>query len=261
MTVRNCETYVEQAISSVRSQNNLEWELIIFDDGSTDRTPDIISRTASADSRVKFNVTTGIGRGHALNHAIALCSSEIVVNIDADDLLHPDWGFYVFDALRANPSFSVIAGRSQLVYEDSCVAWRDGHNVLCELRDVTSQLALGNPISHTGVAMRASALAAVGAYDADRESQFDYDLWVRLGSQGYLLGFSDHVCCAKRSHAGQSFERKRHIVYAFRAAAIQWRARLFARHNRVFIAANILVHIFWAFLPARVRMSVRKRCF
>ena len=52
--VYNCAQYLEETVASVRTQNYADWELILWDDGSTDKTPEICRKLAEEDSRIRF---------------------------------------------------------------------------------------------------------------------------------------------------------------------------------------------------------------
>jgi glycosyltransferase involved in cell wall biosynthesis len=76
MPVYNAERYIEQAIESVLSQTYPHWELIIVNDGSTDRTPDIV--TQYADPRIKAFHQPNSGEASARNMALRHLQGEYV---------------------------------------------------------------------------------------------------------------------------------------------------------------------------------------
>ena len=86
MTSYNYERYIEAAIESVLNQSYTNVELVICDDGSTDRSRDIAKQFAEKDSRVKLHEQANAGVSAALNAAYDLCNGEIVCLLDADDL-------------------------------------------------------------------------------------------------------------------------------------------------------------------------------
>ncbi len=75
------------ALQSVQRQSETDWECIVVDDGSSDRTPDIARTFARADARVRL-----VERGHcgivaALEAGIAECRAPLIARFDADDLM------------------------------------------------------------------------------------------------------------------------------------------------------------------------------
>ena len=92
MPAYNSETYIERSVKSVLSQTHTELELIVVDDGSTDRTPAILHRLAAGDRRLRYLHTENHGPAEARNAALEVVSedSDFITFIDADDELLPD---------------------------------------------------------------------------------------------------------------------------------------------------------------------------
>src|SRR5690349_13825751 len=88
MPVYNGEMYIRQAIQSVLNQTFTDFELLIIDDGSTDRTVEIISQFV--DGRVRFaSLPSHQGLVAALNTGILQSQSEYIARMDADDVCMP----------------------------------------------------------------------------------------------------------------------------------------------------------------------------
>jgi teichuronic acid biosynthesis glycosyltransferase TuaG len=87
MPAYNCEQVISQTIESVLAQSYTNWELIIVDDGSTDRTLAIIQTYANQDARIKLHKQqVNGGAAHARNTAIDLASGRYLAFLDSDDL-------------------------------------------------------------------------------------------------------------------------------------------------------------------------------
>lgn len=92
LPVYNSGNTVSLSIDSVLMQSCSNWELIVVDDCSSDNTPEVLSRFASADSRIKFfRLDKNGGCYVARNEALKIASGEYVAFIDADDLYEPDY--------------------------------------------------------------------------------------------------------------------------------------------------------------------------
>jgi glycosyltransferase involved in cell wall biosynthesis len=89
MPVLNCETTLELAIRSIVRQTRGEWELIIIDDGSRDRTVEICR--SFADPRIRL-LADGTHRGlsERLNEAIHLSKGKYFARMDGDDVAYPE---------------------------------------------------------------------------------------------------------------------------------------------------------------------------
>ena len=92
MPVYNCEKYLPESIESVISQSYQNWELIIVDDGSNDRSILIIESYAERDSRIRLykNESGEHGPGIARNYGIEQISGKYTYFIDADDWIEKD---------------------------------------------------------------------------------------------------------------------------------------------------------------------------
>jgi len=91
MPVYNTETYVAQAIESILAQTFTDFEFIIVDDGSTDRTPAILDAFSRSDNRVRI-IHNPVNRGPAACRNIGLnnSSGEYIALMDADDISKPE---------------------------------------------------------------------------------------------------------------------------------------------------------------------------
>lgn len=91
MPAYNADRYLDEAISSVLSQSDSDWELLIVDDGSSDATGDIIDRYAAEDARIRVWHQENAGMSVARNVALDNARGDLLAFIDADDVMHPDF--------------------------------------------------------------------------------------------------------------------------------------------------------------------------
>ena len=84
--VYNAEKYIERAIDSIVKQDYKDYEMILINDGSTDRSLEIIQRLAERNSRIRVESIVNEGVSHARNKGIELANGEYVLFMDADDM-------------------------------------------------------------------------------------------------------------------------------------------------------------------------------
>ena len=85
--VYNVEDYIDECIQSVLSQTYTNYELILVDDGSTDRSGDIADQYAGQDPQIKAFHKENKGLFHTRRYAIAYASGDYYVMLDSDDML------------------------------------------------------------------------------------------------------------------------------------------------------------------------------
>ena len=89
MPAYNAEKYIADSIRSVLAQTYSNWELIVVDDGSTDRTANIVREFAGHDSRVRYIFQENGRLGKARNTGIANAAGSLIAFLDSDDLWIP----------------------------------------------------------------------------------------------------------------------------------------------------------------------------
>jgi glycosyltransferase involved in cell wall biosynthesis len=120
MPVRNCERTLEMAIRSIVRQTYHNWELLIMDDGSTDKTVAIARRFG--DTRIKV-ASDGVHRGlpTRLNEAISLSTGKYFARMDGDDVSYPERFARQIQYLEEHSEIDLL-GAGILVFKgDGCV--------------------------------------------------------------------------------------------------------------------------------------------
>ncbi|SFK47075.1 Glycosyl transferase family 2 [Lachnospiraceae bacterium KH1T2] len=119
MPCYNVEKYVEDAIRSVLYQTYSEFELIIVDDGSTDKTLEILKRFERLDSRIKIYVNEkNMGVAYTRNLMFDLCNSEYIAIMDSDDIMSRDRLEIEKTYMDLNPQVVAVGGAMQIITED-----------------------------------------------------------------------------------------------------------------------------------------------
>ena len=91
MPAYNAEKYIEEAIHSVQAQTMTNWELIVIDDGSKDKTGGIIRGIAKKDCRIRYiKNETNVGVAKTRNTGISISRGQYVALLDSDDLWYPE---------------------------------------------------------------------------------------------------------------------------------------------------------------------------
>lgn len=257
-TTRDASATIEMTLQSILQQTLRRWEMIVVDDGSSDRTPAIVEAYARREPRIQLVPTPGLGRGRALNMAVSCARAGLVANIDADDLSHPRRLELQYETMMADPEITLLCTGVLLIRRDERAVWPhfDANISHHGIVDVTADLVFGNPVMHASVMVRKADLLNVSGYAEDILSQFDYELWLRMAASGRRIHKLGLPLAAKRLHDRQSFERRRRVRYLYSSARIQSEA------IRVCGAPRHYIFLVWArflfgLLPSGLRGALR----
>lgn len=194
LPVYNSEDFIAEAVESVLNQTYSNFELLIIDDGSTDGTNEILQRLAANDSRIRIRQRENRGLIATLNEGIALCSSEFVARMDADDYALPHRLAVQHDYMMEHPEMAVCSAGIEEYETGRLLIW-EGYG-----EAVRARLLFGCCLYHPTIMARRSALLAVGGYDAAMPCAEDYGLWMRLTEAGYSLAVLPQVLLRYRVH-------------------------------------------------------------
>ena len=106
----NMAEYIRETIASVKAQTSANWECIIVDDGSWDKSAQFIDAATKYDSRFKVFHTENRGVADARNFGILNATGRYILPLDADDTLTPDAIEVFSQAWRDNPDTGTQVG-------------------------------------------------------------------------------------------------------------------------------------------------------
>jgi glycosyltransferase involved in cell wall biosynthesis len=196
MSVFNGAEYLNGCIDSVLTQTFDDFEFIIVDDGSTDRSAEIIR--SYTDSRIILLEQSNQGIATALNHALRFAQGEYVARQDADDMSLPQRFVKQVEFLDAHPEVGVVGTAAALIDRTGRrfstfkpFVWHD--RLVKELKRGVC------PLMHGAVMLRRTALTQCGAYNPVFNRIQDVELWLRL-SQYHRLANMREVLYQFRKH-------------------------------------------------------------
>jgi glycosyltransferase involved in cell wall biosynthesis len=181
MAVYNGEQYIEEAINSVLNQTYPQFELIIVNDGSKDRTKELLH--GITDHRVKiFDVETNQGAAASLNLGIYNAAGDWIAIHDADDISEPTRLEEQASYLQSHPDSigvgSMIVGR---IGNKSVVNGEiEYYNRMLNKEQIYDYRLSMCYLCHGSVIFSKKAFYDVGQYNPKYKICYDYDLWLRL---------------------------------------------------------------------------------
>lgn len=204
-TCYNHEAFVEQALRSVTGQDYPNVELIVIDNGSTDRSADRITEFVAKHPAVRFiKNPTNVGLNRAFNQGLSLTTGRYIIDLAADDLLTTDRirrQVDLFERLPnhyavvfSNAAFINSAGRQLGTHYPIDSNGRS--TVRVPSGDVFADILDRHFLCTPTMMMRREVLDELGGYDESLAFE-DFDFWVR-SSRSYHYAYLDDVLTFKR---------------------------------------------------------------
>jgi glycosyltransferase involved in cell wall biosynthesis len=213
LPVFNAEPTLPQAIESILGQEYSDFDLLLIDDGSRDRSPDIIRSYARQDSRVKARLNPeNAGLCHRLNEGLALARGDLVARIDSDDEALPERLRVQVDFMDRNPDV-VVAG-SWVFHMGAVPEWDRLVRLPCTSKQIAQILPRENCIYHPAVIMRRAEVLHLGGYRVQFAPAEDYELWLRVSGRHKLANIARPLLRYRLSHGGMTFSRRWEFLYS-----------------------------------------------
>jgi glycosyltransferase involved in cell wall biosynthesis len=210
MAVRDAERFLDEAVASVLAQTRQDFEVIAVDDGSTDRSPDLLARWVTKDARIRVVRQEPRGLAAALNHAASLARGVYLARHDADDVSHPERFTRQIERLGREPDLGVLGSAIDVIDEDGLVV---GALPVPRGREaarhgiVTARL---QPV-HGSMVMRRAVFERVGGYREMFDASQDFDLWLRVLEAGVHIDTLAEPLYRWRRHADSVSSRRRDL--------------------------------------------------
>lgn len=170
--VYNGERFVRRTLAAALAQTYQQLEIVVVDDGSTDRSPKIVEAEAERDKRVRLFRTDRSGVAAARNFGVKQAQGDLIALLDADDLWHPDkLSRQVQVMLESSDNVGVVYCWSIGIDEDDFVLpWLKANSTSSGW--VKADLAKGNFIQNSSSTLiRRSHFDAVHGYDVNLKPQ------------------------------------------------------------------------------------------
>jgi len=187
MSVYNGEKYLREAIDSILAQTFTDFEFIIIDDGSTDRSPQIIDEYA--DGRIRFiRNDRNIGLTLSLNKGLKTAHGEYIARMDCDDVSLPE---------RLAKQIAFMDANREV---GACGTWAldiDHAGKVIGKRETLVGEQLDNFYWRTSLIHSSSMFRFNPSggpwYDPTAPVSQDYDLWLRIRTERKLSNLAEHL--------------------------------------------------------------------
>lgn len=205
--VYNMEAYLEETVRSVQASTYSSLEIILMDDGSKDQSLTVAHRLAEGDPRIHVYTQPNGGVSEARNQAIARANGSLILPVDADNTIHPDFIAEAVRELQRSDEVKVVCPRSDF-FGDRSGEW--------VLPPFSLHLLARKNIMDTCAMYRKSDWERVHGYCREIIAREDWEFWIAvLKNGGKVVKLPDirlHYRVRNQSKRVGDRRLKRHVV-------------------------------------------------
>lgn len=183
LTVYNHEKFVKEAIESVLNQSYSNFELIIINDGSTDKSKDVINQFQNR-SKILIKHVHHIGRAKSLNLGFEMAKGEFIAIIDSDDIYHPEKLQKQVSYLESHPNIVMVG--CHIVLHNLLTGEKELFKPPNDSKKIKRKLILETVFPFPAVMIRKKVIHDVGLCNSKLLSKIDLDLFGKIGSKGMI---------------------------------------------------------------------------
>lgn len=197
LSVFNGEKWLKDCILSILNQSFKDFEFLIIDDGSNDRSLEIIKNFSNLDSRIKYLNHKNIGLTATLNKGLKIAKGDWIARIDCDDIACPErLQLQINYAIKNN--LDLVGCQSNIIGSNgnlkNKISTPLNHNQIC--KNLKKQKKI---FSHSSVLFKKELVLELGGYRKSMKKSQDYDLWLRI-SEKNKIGSINYIGVLVRDH-------------------------------------------------------------
>ncbi len=200
------EERLKHAVESIVKQEFQDWELLIYDDGSSQEGASLIQRMARMDGRIRYlRGTINLGLAYGLNLCIRYARGKYIARMDADDVANPERLSRQYVFLETHPWYHWAGSNAFLENQKGIFGI-----LRVPRKPVGKDFLPHSPYIHPTVMFRKEILIKSGGYSAQKDVLLceDYELFFRLHGQGYR-GYNLQKPLLRYWEPVESYKRRR----------------------------------------------------
>jgi len=244
----NEERVIEGSVRRVLASEQVQLEVIVIDDGSVDRTAEIVRTAFANEPRVHLLSLPNGGKAHALNQGIRLSKGDVIIALDADTQFEP---LTIARLARwfADNDVGAVAGNAKVGNKINLVTrWQAIEYVTAQNleRRALDQLGAITVVPGAVGAWRRSALDSVGGYPVDTLAE-DQDLTIAVQRKGWLVAYDiDAVAWTESPETFKALSKQR-FRWAFGTLQCLWKHGAIIRSGKPLGLALVGLPQAWLF--------------
>jgi len=202
----NQAKYLPVALDSLINQTCRDWEAIVVDDGSTDRTPEVMKHYRAMDNRIRIFRKGNGGTASALNEGLRNARGPWICWLSSDDLFQPDKLSVHLRAIKENPNvgffhthYYVLVGAIHAIIPQQL----DFKTYIPPVELEVLKFFERNYVNGISICIHHQIFDRVGYFNERYKDGQDFDMWLRI-TRNYKSHFIKHRTCVTRLHPEQT---------------------------------------------------------
>jgi len=250
MAAYNAADYIERAIESVLIQNYRNFELIVVDDGSTDRTAEIVRGFKNAP--IKYFYKEHGGLASARNVQLQKSAGSYIVTLDSDDMMTPDFLTHHLQAFERHPEADLVYCDDYLIDEkDKPIRVIDRLEYSDSKKLVSDLFRCGFPIVPFRTCIRRNVFDKIGLYDERLIVAEDYDMMRRFVNRGLKIQHLPGAFYLRRVNTNSHSRNLNAVKAKSQFEAIR-------RFTETFLPEQLFPDVQWDKLPTEQKTMLTK---
>ena len=177
LPIYNSEKFIYESVQSILAQTVDDFELILIDDASTDKTAKVLARLS--DKRIKIiRHEENLGLVKSLNEGLQEAKGEFIVRMDHDDIALPNRIEKQLNFLKLNTKIGLVGSGYRLLDEDGIIELTYRPPMTPD--EINWGMCFLCPIAHPTVMARREIMNEYGGYKETAQYAEDYELWERM---------------------------------------------------------------------------------
>ncbi|MCD4825936.1 MAG: glycosyltransferase [Phycisphaerae bacterium] len=192
----NAEAFIAEAVESIRAQTYTDYEIIAVNDGSADRTGEILDQLAAETPRMQVIHQENAGLAKARNVAIEQMTGQYIALLDADDIWLPDKLQRCMDFFQANPDISIVYTPMD-PFDGETGKRMEGHSKPCHAGWLGEKLFMSIFVHDPAAVFHKRVIEQCGGFDESIPVSIGNEFWLRV-SPKFEFGLIDEPLALRR---------------------------------------------------------------
>jgi glycosyltransferase involved in cell wall biosynthesis len=252
MPAFNAENYISEAIESILKQTYTDFEFIIIDDASTDKTWPIIQSYLRKDHRIKaYRNKQNLYIAGNRNILIGLAKGKYIAWQDADDISYPNRIKHQLEFMEEKSNVGIVGGYLEYFNENGIKSIR---KYAPDDNTLRKYIFMFSPVAQPGAMLRKQCFIDLGMFDLRFPPAEDIEMSFRIGTKYQFANLEEIVIKYRENHTSATYSRLRKIELSTIEARIKYFTHSSYHATLIDIIYNLLQFISIFIIPPKLKI-------